>query len=239
MNDVVAGHGMVGQTIEHLRAIGEQAVEGIAIADLNGIVQFVNAEWARMHGYDTPHELVGGHIKLFHTEEQMRIDVEPLIEEAISRGMLAGPTDHVRRDGTVFPTLTKVFHLKTPADISLGLIIFATDKTNDKQAEDHFKQHTEELSAVNEQLRQELTEGQEAKERLENQKAEAGQLNERLQQQITEHNEAEGRSEREIAELTEANEQLQQEAEDHSQAKVRLEREAARHGEGTAREPKR
>jgi len=45
--------------LRRLAFIAQQAAEGIAVADLEGNLQFVNDAWARMHGYESGAELVG------------------------------------------------------------------------------------------------------------------------------------------------------------------------------------
>ena len=112
MSDVAAAHRLIGHTIRYLSAIANQATEGILLMDLDGIVRFINVEWANIHGYTSPRQLVGKHIRTFFTEIQMRTDMGPLIEETKRRGMLVGPIYHMRRDGTAFPTQTKLLLLK-------------------------------------------------------------------------------------------------------------------------------
>jgi len=67
---------MSDKQIEHelrfLAVAAEQAGEGIVVVDLNGIICFVNPAWAIMHGYDGTDKLVGEHISMFHTEEEMK-----------------------------------------------------------------------------------------------------------------------------------------------------------------------
>ena len=99
MDNIITAHKRLEQMLWHLVMIADQADEGIAMLDLNGTLQFVNPAWAAMHSYNTTNELVGKHISVFHTEEQMIADVTPFIEETKHRGRLAGPAEHMRRDG--------------------------------------------------------------------------------------------------------------------------------------------
>jgi len=154
--------------LRHLTMIAELANEGIVVVDPNGIIRFVNKAWAKMHGYDTRNELVGKHINMFHTEEQMKTTVIPFIEEVKHRGQLAGPVEHLRRDGTLFPMETKMTLVKDEQGKAVGLIVFVIDMTEQRQVEEHLKQQTTELTAVNEKLRREISEHeQEEKELLE------------------------------------------------------------------------
>jgi len=115
------------RSLRRLAVIAEQAAEGIAVADLDGNLEFVNAAWANMHGYETNEDLVGKHLNIFHTDEQMRADVIPFNEQVMRSGIHRGEVGHVRRDGTAFPTEMTVSLLREDGDQPLGLIGFATD----------------------------------------------------------------------------------------------------------------
>jgi len=154
MDNIIAAHKRVELALRHLAMTAEQAEEGIALIGLNGTIQFVNAAWARMHGYNTINELTGRHIGIFHTEEQMRTDVIPFIEETKCRGQLAGPVEHIRRNGTAFPTQMKMILVKDEGGKAIGLIVFVADITESRQAEEQLKQQAEELTTANEQLQQ-------------------------------------------------------------------------------------
>jgi len=168
MGNIFTEFRQVELMLRRLTMIAELASEGIVVVDLNGIIRFVNKAWAKMHGYDTRNELVGKHINMFHTEEQMKTTVIPFIEEVKHRGQLAGPVEHLRRDGTLFPMETKMTLVKDEQGKAVGLIVFVIDMTEQRQVEEHLKQQTTELTAVNEKLRREISEHeQEEKELLE------------------------------------------------------------------------
>jgi len=117
-----------------LAVIAEQAVEGIAMADLDGNLQFVNQAWARMHGYESGAELVGKHLSVFHTDEQMKTEVEPFNAGVMRQGHNWAEVGHVRRDGTTFPTQMSVIVLRDEQGEPCGLAGFAEDITHRKQA---------------------------------------------------------------------------------------------------------
>jgi PAS domain S-box-containing protein len=92
------------QTEEHARFLPiaiQQCSEGVAMADLDGNLKYLNDAFARMHGY-SPSELLGKNLSIFHTPEQL-----PLVEEANRQiretGKFRGEIWHTRRDGSVFP----------------------------------------------------------------------------------------------------------------------------------------
>lgn len=86
------------------KAVAETANHGIAINELNGDFIFVNNAWAEMHGY-TAEELKGKNLAMGHNKEQMQA-VGPLIEQLFATGEM-NPNEvwHIRKDGSVFPTL--------------------------------------------------------------------------------------------------------------------------------------
>jgi PAS domain S-box-containing protein len=183
MDNMVAEIKRTDYTLRHLVMIAEQAVEGIVVVDIKGILRFVNAAWAGMHGYERSYELIGKPISLFHTEDQMKTDVLPFIEETKHRGRLEGPIEHVRNDGTVFSTQTKMMAVKDEAGRVIGLVVFATDTSASKQTDKFLNQQTASLKAANEQLRSQISE----RKRLEQQIAELMAASKELQRHIAEH----------------------------------------------------
>ena len=150
MDDIITAHKKVEQALLHLTAVAEHSNEGVALVGLDGAVRFVNTAWAGMHGCNGCDQLVGKQFSIFHTEEQMKTDVVPLIEEARRRGRLEGPVEHVKSDGTVFPTLTKLVAVKNQHDQPLGLIVFAADMSEQERLREQLRQYRTQLeSALN------------------------------------------------------------------------------------------
>ena len=201
MDSLIATNEQVEQTRWYLTVIAEQAMEGIIVVDLSGAIQFINMAWATMHGYENSQELIGKQISVFHTKEQMKTDVIPFIEEVKHRGQLAGPLEHVRRNGTPFPTEMLMVLLKDRTGKALWLIGFATDITEQERTEEELKryrrhmeefirQRTEELEAANSSLQSQVTEHEQAGRKLMQQTAELSAANEQLQEQIVEQERA-------------------------------------------------
>jgi PAS domain S-box-containing protein len=112
----------------------ESTVNGIAVADLNGFIQFANPAWAQMHGYAAT-ELIGKHLSIFHTEEQMKNVVLPFNEKVIQTGSNQGEVDHVKKDGTVFPTIMTTSLIRDENGNPSGFVGTAEDITERKTAE--------------------------------------------------------------------------------------------------------
>jgi len=125
--------------IRRLATIAEQAIEGIAVANFEGTIEFANQTWATMHGYDSAKELLGEHLSIFHTEEQIKTEVIPFNEQVKQSGYKIGEIGHRRKDGATFPTMMAVSLLKDEQGKPYGLAGFAQDITERKQAEEQVR----------------------------------------------------------------------------------------------------
>jgi PAS domain S-box-containing protein len=197
MDSMIATHEQIEQTVWYLTVVADQAMGAIVVVDFSGVIQFVNTAWARMHGYEDSRELIGKSINLFHTEEQMKTDVIPFIEEVKRRGQLAGPVEHIRRNGAPFTTEMLMVILRDRAGKALGLIGFAADITGNENiiAElEQYRNHlaelvelrTHELKVINDQLQREITEREEVEKYIRQQVDELTAVNKQLQGKIDE-----------------------------------------------------
>ena len=131
------------QTEDRLRFLSsavEQSSEGIAVVDLAGHLLFVNNAFAAMHGYALA-ELVGEHLAIFHTPEQMPA-VDAANRQIQEEGEFTGEIWHVRRDGVVFPTLMHNSLLRDEAGTAIGMIGTIRDISDRKRAQEAL-QHSE------------------------------------------------------------------------------------------------
>jgi PAS domain S-box-containing protein len=86
------------------QSLCDRANHGIATVTTDGEIVYLNDAFASMHGY-AREELIGKNISLFHTKEQLP-RAKALLEQQITRGWFScEELWHVKRDGTVFPTL--------------------------------------------------------------------------------------------------------------------------------------
>jgi PAS domain S-box-containing protein len=127
----------------HMAMIAEQAVEGMAVSDLEGIIQFANTAWASMHGYESADGLVGRHLSVFHTKEQMKNEVVPFNESVKRKGCRTGEVGHVRRDGSVFQSEMAVCLFRDRDGRPIGLNAVMTDITERKRAEEEMRRRLE------------------------------------------------------------------------------------------------
>lgn len=127
------------------RAVGQSA-EGVAVADPDGIVRFANESFARMHGL-TPDEVVGRHVSVFHTPDQMQ-SVGAAMEQVRKAGSFTGEIWHARRDGTVFPTLMRVSLLRDDGGAVIGAVATALDITEQRAANEALRESERRLSTL-------------------------------------------------------------------------------------------
>ncbi len=125
----------------------EQLADGVAVADVDGTVRFVNDSWAKMHGYGVD-ELAGVPLSVFHTPEQMRQEVTPFNERVLADGVCRGEVGHVRKEGTVFLTLMTVALLRDERGRSIGFVATARDITMQRQMTDALQRSERLLRSV-------------------------------------------------------------------------------------------
>jgi len=244
MDDIIAIHKQVEQTLRRLTVVAERTREGIVALDLDGVIQFVNAAWAEMHGYKGPDELIGKQISTLRTKGRMKTDVAGFIEKAKQRGQFAGRLGCVRKDGTPFAAEMLMVVFNDERGEAAGLVGFAADLTEQERTKDELrqyrsrmdelvKQQTETLEVANAQLQRQITEHEQAEQMLKQQTAELTVGNKQLRGQIRKHERAkdelklhcaklEQRLEEQSSELTVATAQLQDEINERKQQERRL-----------------
>ncbi|MFN3307902.1 MAG: GAF domain-containing protein [Anaerolineales bacterium] len=127
----------------------EQAVDGIAIASMDGIIEFANYAWATMHGYENAQELIGQHLSIFHTEAQLSNEVAPFNEIVVARGENQAEMGHKRKDGSTFLTWMSVRALRDPQGKPIALVASAQDITERKRQEETTRRRAEREALLN------------------------------------------------------------------------------------------
>ncbi|MBU1863379.1 MAG: response regulator [Candidatus Omnitrophica bacterium] len=123
----------------------DQSIDGVAIADMDGTLQFINNSWLFMHGYESEKGLVGKQLSIFHTDEQMRNNVQPFNSLVRRNGFNQGEIGHKKKNGTSFPTWMSVTLLKNQNNQPAGLLAITHDITYRKKAEEELKHQKNEL----------------------------------------------------------------------------------------------
>ncbi|MDX9975609.1 MAG: response regulator [FCB group bacterium] len=123
---------------EHLRRLMravEQSNDGIVVMDLECRVQFVNSAFAEMHGF-VECDLTNEHLSLFHTPEQFKTEVQPMLAQVIESGSCQTRSGHLKQDGTILPTWMTVTLLKDEADEPMGMLAITRDISDHLRSEE-------------------------------------------------------------------------------------------------------
>jgi len=139
------------ERVKFLSLVVEQSSEGMAVCDLEGDLLFVNAAWAWMHGYDTAEELVGKHLNIFHSREQVERDIIPFNNTVMDRGYCMGEVGHMRRDDTTFPALMTSTLIKDSDGNPIIISWICKDITERKRAEEDLSELGHFLDSIFEQ----------------------------------------------------------------------------------------
>ena len=122
--------------LQKVSLIVQQSFEGIAVADLEGNLLFVNSAWIRMHGFETEEELIGKSLNMFHNREQLENDVIPFNQKVMENGFHSDEVGHIRKDGTSFPTLMNTTLIKDEHGKPSAIAGIAKDITESKRFEE-------------------------------------------------------------------------------------------------------
>jgi len=224
----IGDYKQVEQLLRHLGIIAQNVDQGIAIVDLKGTICFVNVPWAKMHGYKTSNELLGKQISTFHTQEQVKADLDPLFKETKCKGRSTCAIEHVRADGATFPTQMKMIVLKDEKDKAIGFIIITTDITERKRLKETVTETTKQGKELKEpkkkieQLQRNIHKREQTEGKIKQQADKLRAANEQLKHQITEHEQAEERLKQQIAESKTVNEQLKNQIVESEKAEKEL-----------------
>jgi len=130
------------EELRKFKIISDRAGHGIATTDLEGNLLYLNESFAKMHGY-TPEELIGRNLSIFHNEEQME-DVDRLKKQLREEASyIAEEVWHIRKDGTVFPTLMNGTLIRDEKGKPLFMAATAIDSSERMRAEKVLKESEE------------------------------------------------------------------------------------------------
>ncbi len=114
------------EDLRRLRVAVDQAHDGLAFADMEGRILFVNATWAREHGYSKK-DLIGKPLSVFHTPEQLEREVRPFNKKVLELGSWTGEVGHVHRNGSVFVRWMSTVLLHDDDDKVMGFLGMTVD----------------------------------------------------------------------------------------------------------------
>jgi len=116
-----------------LLAAVEQFADGVLVCDLDGRIVYGNRAFAKMHGY-THDELATMRSANLHAPER-REEHEGRVRLLKERGSWEGENDHIKKDGTVFPTHLSATMLQDSEGKNVGLVAIIRDITEAKRIE--------------------------------------------------------------------------------------------------------
>ena len=119
----------------------EQSIDGVAMADLELRLTYVNAAYARMHGY-SPEEMIGMKVTDLRSGEHLD-KFERVVEKLRIKGFWQGEGERIRKDGTPFPTYLTVTLLKDKEGNPDRFVAVTRDITERKQAEKQLRESEE------------------------------------------------------------------------------------------------
>lgn len=158
MQNVFTTQKQIEQTLRHLSIVAdmaaEKANEGIVVADLDGNLLFVNQAWCGMHGYKSKNELIGKRLSLFHTKEQMKTDVIPLLEKTKRCGQIEDTIEHIKSNGTLFATQTKMILVEDGAGKATGFIVFAANVDQSPKLKDTTDENLKQIKQLSKRVAQ-------------------------------------------------------------------------------------
>jgi PAS domain S-box-containing protein len=116
-----------------LASLVEQTDAGLAMADLDGRLIFMNRAFAEMHGYGVE-ELNGKPVSLLHAREQLSL-LDLATDRIKAEGNFNGEFLRVRKDGSVFPALVHHSLYRNEKGAPAGMIRTLRDITAIRDAE--------------------------------------------------------------------------------------------------------
>ncbi|MEW6355369.1 MAG: PAS domain S-box protein [Planctomycetota bacterium] len=139
------------EELQKFKTIFDNANYGMAMAEMDGTLIYVNEYFAQVHGY-RPEELVGKNLSVFHTREQMK-QVTAINEGAKKAGGFGAlEVWHKHRDGSVFPMLMNVIVIRDNAGKPSFLAATATDITEREAARKEARDLSQKIITLQEDL---------------------------------------------------------------------------------------
>jgi PAS domain S-box-containing protein len=113
----------------------EESGHGLAMADLNRRVTYVNPALCRMLGVERPEDVLGKTFDPFYSEEARRRVNEKIIRTVLEEGQWKGELAQLSKKGEVSQTLENIFLIRDEKGDPLCLANVITDISERKRAE--------------------------------------------------------------------------------------------------------
>ncbi len=120
------------EEIRKLSTAVEQSTEGIALADLDGNLTYVNNSFARMHGR-FPADMIGSAMEALHGPDTAPF--RAAFDTVRSAGSWSGEMMSVGADGAAFPTYLSATVLRDTGNRATAMLVHVSDMTHQKELE--------------------------------------------------------------------------------------------------------
>lgn len=124
----------------------EQSRDGTAFINMDGRIDYVNAAWTEMHGYEEQ-ELIGYSASIFYEEKSWAEQWDQVVRSLQDTNYHEMEIDHKKKDGTLFRAWITVNMLWDQEGRPVGYLATARDITERQQLE-------ESLRSANQRLRE-------------------------------------------------------------------------------------
>ncbi|MDW7731217.1 MAG: PAS domain S-box protein [Methanolobus sp.] len=121
----------------------ESSVDGMAILDEHGWYVYLNAAYAKMHGYENPEELLGKSWEILYDKSELKKFHEDIMPEYVKNGEWKGEAIGMKKDGSSF------FQEISLTSLDKGSIWVVRDTTKRKEAEKQLQQYAKNLRSLN------------------------------------------------------------------------------------------
>lgn len=170
---IIIKPGQSNETLYLFKKAFEITQLGVTITDLEGKILYTNPAEAKMHGYKME-ELIGKDVRIFAPSELW----SPLVFEQIKKvKRLKRESVNIRKDGSAFPAQLLSDVIRDADGRPIGIVTTCEDISERKLAEKmlqkandelemRVKERTGELTKINEQLQQDITERKKAEEKI-------------------------------------------------------------------------
>ncbi|MBF0450213.1 MAG: PAS domain S-box protein [Candidatus Magnetomorum sp.] len=112
----------------HSQAL-QQSLDGVALSDMEGKIEFVNQAWAQMHSYSIE-ELIGKNLHIFMKPPQ-QANYSKFIENVRKKSGIVQDDEHIAKDGKIFPIRLTASVLTDTSSEPIGLLLIARDITDE------------------------------------------------------------------------------------------------------------
>jgi PAS domain S-box-containing protein len=131
-------------------AMAENAVDGMALTTLEGVITYANPADHALFGYDLEgREMVGLPLPSLFSENSRKVMVEEAIPQALDGANWQGEVRGIRKDGTQFGLLATVFAIRDERGDPIALTTVLRDITERKRAEAKIQRRLQEMTLVN------------------------------------------------------------------------------------------